>query len=187
MAVCDHCGNDGGLDDVCGLLTHQAAQLSSNRVLRSIPPERKPGDGDHNQQDRCDRGHRIKCDCSSTAQRLIIDEREDRFFQHFPGCGRHSCLRIVYLPPLRVGKLSLGVGPEGGGLRGATSAESIGFCRFAQSSLTGNAERRDDCDAGGTQKIFVARLLISVGFLKGTRPFIRDGGRARRGPLGCRH
>src|SRR6476660_2031863 len=69
------------VQDLCCLLAHEAAQLLRNRVLSSIPTERESCDRNHNEQDRSDGRNGIEGNCSATAQGLVVDERENRFFQ----------------------------------------------------------------------------------------------------------
>ena len=45
---------DSGLNDVCGLLAHQASELGCDRVLRGITAKRQSRDSDNDQQDRGD-------------------------------------------------------------------------------------------------------------------------------------
>ena len=78
-----------GLQDLGSLLAHQTAQLGRDRVLCGILTERKSRDGNHDEQNRRDGCHSVEGDCSTTAQRFIVYERQDGLFQHLPNLGEH--------------------------------------------------------------------------------------------------
>jgi hypothetical protein len=85
---CFRRAGERGLKHLGGLLAHEPGQLLHHGALCRLLPEQQAGGGDHQEQHRRQRRHRIERDGSAPAQGFIVDEARHRVLQQADHGGR---------------------------------------------------------------------------------------------------